>query len=70
VKTEPKKPAEAMPKLAARIDELGAATHKSPKSLMRMLAPSGNPQAANLFAIVAYLQESKGLRLTTRSARR
>jgi hypothetical protein len=51
-------------------DELGAATHKSPKSLMRMLAPSGNPQADNLFAIVAYLQKSEGLRLTTRSARR
>ena len=51
-------------------DELAAATHKSPKSLMRMLAPSGNPQADNLFAIVAYLQKSEGLRLTTRSARR
>jgi hypothetical protein len=37
---------------------------------MRMLAPSGNPQADNLFAIVAYLQKSEGLRLTTRSARR
>src|SRR5215468_637129 len=45
-------------------DELGAAKHKSPKSLMRMLAPSGNPQADNLFAIVAYLQKSEGLRLT------
>ena len=24
-------------------DELGAVTHKSPKSLMRMLGPAGNP---------------------------
>jgi hypothetical protein len=51
-------------------DELGAATHKSPKSLMRMLGPAGNPQARNLFEIVAYLQKNEGLRLTTRAARR
>jgi hypothetical protein len=51
-------------------DELGTVTHKSPKSLMRMLGPGGNPQAGNLFAIVAYLQKSEGLRLTTRTARR
>ena len=49
---------------------LSNATHKSAKSLMRMLGPEGNPQADNLFAIVAYLQKSEGLRLTTRSARR
>lgn len=47
--------------------ELGAATRKSPKSLMRMLGPSGNPRARNLFEIVAYLQESEGFRLTTRA---
>ncbi len=47
---------------------LGAVTHKSPKSLMRMLGPEGNPQARNLFEIVAYLQESEGFRLTTRAA--
>lgn len=46
---------------------LGAVTHKSPKSLMRMLGPEGNPQARNLFEIVAYLQESEGFRLTTRT---
>jgi Protein of unknown function (DUF3018) len=48
--------------------ELGAVTNKSPKSLMRMLGPEGNPQARNLFEIVAYLQESEGFRLTTRTA--
>ena len=51
-------------------DELGAATHKSPKSLMRMFAPGGNPQARNLFEIVAYLQKNEGLRITTRTAAR
>jgi predicted XRE-type DNA-binding protein/DNA-binding phage protein len=40
---------------------LGAATGKSPKSLMRMLGPEGNPQARNLFEIVAYLHESEGV---------
>jgi hypothetical protein len=29
------------------------------KSLMRMLAPKGNPQARNFFEIVAYLQKEK-----------
>jgi hypothetical protein len=50
-------------------DELGVATHKSPKSLMRMLSPAGNPQARNLFEIVAYLQQHERLRLTTRAGR-
>jgi hypothetical protein len=49
-------------------EELGNVTHKSPKSLMRMLGSDGNPQARNLFEIVAYLQKHEGLRLTTRSA--
>jgi hypothetical protein len=34
-----------------------------------MLGPNGNPQARNLFAIVAYLQEKEGLRFSVRSAR-
>jgi hypothetical protein len=37
--------------------ELGQATHRSPKSLMRMLGPDGNPNASNLFEIIARLQE-------------
>ena len=32
--------------------ELGGLTDKSPKSLMRMLSPNGNPQARNLFEII------------------
>jgi len=51
-------------------EELGAIMHRSPKSLMRMFSPSGNPQARNLFDIVAYLQEKEGVKLEVRSARR
>lgn len=39
---------------------LGEALSKSPKSLMRMLSPVGNPQARNLFEMVAYLQKIEG----------
>ena len=51
-------------------DELGAVTDKSPKSLMRMFGPRGNPQARNLFEVIGYLQENEGLRLEVRSSRR
>lgn len=40
--------------------KLGAALGRSPKSLMRMLGPTGNPQARNLFEMVAYLQKIEG----------
>jgi hypothetical protein len=40
--------------------KLGAALGRSPKSLMRMLGPQGNPQARNLFEMVAYLQKAEG----------
>ena len=43
--------------------ELGALTAKSPKSLMRMFAPSGNPQARNLFQVIGRLQEREGIHL-------
>lgn len=39
---------------------LGQALSKSPKSLMRMLSPEGNPQARNLFEMIAYLQKIDG----------
>jgi DNA-binding phage protein len=41
---------------------LAKATHHSPKSLMRMLGPLGNPQARNLFEIVEYLRQKEGVR--------
>ena len=42
---------------------LGGLTEKSPKSLMRMFGPKGNPQARNLFRIIGFLQKQEGLRL-------
>ena len=39
------------------------------KSLMRMFGPSGNPQAANLFAVIACLQEAERVALEVRAER-
>ena len=36
--------------------------HRSPKSLMSMLGPTGNPHAKDLFAIVAFLQHHERVR--------
>jgi hypothetical protein len=47
---------------------LGKALSKSPKSLMRMLSPSGNPQARNLFEMVAHLQKIDGTVLEVRAS--
>ena len=49
--------------------KLSDVTHRSAKSLMRMLGPRGNPQARNLFQIVAYLQHAEGVRFQVRSTR-
>ncbi len=46
--------------------KLGTGTNRSAKSLMRMLEPGGNPQARNLFEIVAYLQDVEGVRFHLR----
>jgi hypothetical protein len=43
-------------------NELAEIMHRSPKSLMRMLGPSGNPYARNLFEIVSCLQKKTGVR--------
>jgi len=40
--------------------KLGKALGRSPKVLMRMFSSTGNPQAKNLFEIVAYLQKIEG----------
>jgi hypothetical protein len=50
--------------------KLGEALDRSPKSLMRMLSPTGNPQARNLFEMVAYLQKAEGtvLEISAKSA--
>jgi DNA-binding phage protein len=49
--------------------KVSEATHRSSKSLMRMLGPGGNPQARNLFEIVAYLQRVEGIRFEVRPTR-
>ena len=43
--------------------KLGEDLGRSPKVLMRMFSAKGNPQAKNLFEIVAYLQKIEGRRL-------
>ena len=48
--------------------DLAEATHRSPKSLMRMLGPRGNPQAQNLFEIVSYLLHHEGIHFELRAA--
>ena len=50
-------------------DALGSLTDKSPKSLMRMLGPKGNPQARNLFEIIAHLQKREGIHFEVRTVR-
>jgi len=50
-------------------NQLADALHRSPKSLMRMLGPNGNPQAQNLFQIVAYLANREGIRFQLRTAK-
>lgn len=47
---------------------LGVALGKSPKSLMRMLSPEGNPQAKNLVEILAYSQKMEGTVLEVRAS--
>jgi DNA-binding phage protein len=42
--------------------ELAEATQIPSKSLMRMLGPTGNPRADNLFQIVSFLQNREGVR--------
>jgi DNA-binding phage protein len=53
----------------AGFTKLSDVTHRSAKSLMRMLSPRGNPQARNLFEIVAYLQHAESVRFEVRPTR-
>jgi hypothetical protein len=50
-------------------ETLGEVTDRSPKSLMRMFGPKGNPQARNLFDIIAHLQEREGIHLKVNAVR-
>jgi DNA-binding phage protein len=42
-------------------EELSRRTKRPAKSLMRMLGPTGNPQARNLFDVIHHLQQAEGL---------
>jgi DNA-binding phage protein len=48
--------------------ELSEATQIPSKSLMRMLGPTGNPRADNLFEVVSFLQHREGVRFQLRAA--
>ena len=48
---------------------LARASGISSKSLMRMFGPDGNPQASNLFAVIARLQEAEKVELEVRAAK-
>ena len=50
-------------------NQLGRMTDKSPKSLMRMFAPGGNPRANNLFEVLASLQKAEGMKLSVKPLR-
>jgi hypothetical protein len=49
---------------------LAEATKIPSKSLMRMLGPTGNPRAENLFVIVSFLQNREGVRFQVKAATR
>ncbi len=44
-------------------EKLSRLTHKSAKSLMRMLGPNGNPRARNLLELIACLQKTGRVRM-------
>ncbi len=46
---------------------LAKMTGKNPKSLMRMLGPSGNPTVENLFNVISQLTEQEGLKFDIRA---
>ncbi len=48
-------------------EKLGAAIDRSPKSLMRMFGPGGNPTAENLLSVIGALQAKTGVRLEVRA---
>ncbi len=51
----------------AGFEELAEGTQIPSKSLMRMLGPTGNPRADNLFEIVSFLQHREGVRFHVRA---
>ena len=50
-------------------EELGTLTNKSPKSLMRMFGPAGNPHSRNLFEVISCIQQHEGVQLEVHTVR-
>ena len=50
-------------------ERLAVETGTSSKSLMRMLSPTGNPTADNLFAVLRTVQKAAGLNLAVAAGR-
>lgn len=50
-------------KATVGFEKLGEATRAPSKSLIRMFGPRGNPQAKNLFRVLAYLQKRAGVHI-------
>jgi DNA-binding phage protein len=48
--------------------EVAQHTRIPSKSLMRMLGPTGNPRAGNLFEVVSFLQRREGVRFHVKAA--
>jgi hypothetical protein len=49
--------------------KLAEVTQRSPKSILRMFGPDGDPHARNLLEVVAFLQRAEGVHLQVRSVR-
>ncbi len=50
-------------------EALGDLTDKSPKSLMRMFGPIGDPQARNVFEIIGHVENRDGVHFELRAVR-
>lgn len=50
-------------------ESLSTATNTPPKSLIRMFSQKGNPQAKNLFAVIAHLQTQSGIHFEVRTVK-
>lgn len=50
-------------------EQLGVGTGSSPKSLIRMFGPTGNPPARDLFNVISYLQRHAGMSLRVTAQR-
>lgn len=56
-------------KATVGFEKLGAKTGVSPKSLIRMFGPKGNPQAKNLFAVLGQLQKQTRVKIQVQTLR-